>query len=157
VADVYARVLGRPVRAVPVPLWLVAKAARQAGVGAFEFASFVTYMTDHRQGAFELGAPNNVVLDVTGRPAEDIDVTARRYAALPQARRTVGRVARAWLGFLTTPFLPGHDFATYEKRHGIARPAGARFAMEDDAWRRERGAAASPGVPALGPRPLTAH
>jgi uncharacterized protein YbjT (DUF2867 family) len=152
VAQVYTRVLGRTVRAVPVPLWLVAKSARHAGVGEFEFASFVTYLTDHRLGAFELGAPNGVVQEVTGKPAEDLEVTARRYAALPQARRTLGRVARAWLDFLVTPFLPGHDYATYDRRRGIVRPADARFSMEDEAWRTARGGASARGLPALGPR-----
>jgi uncharacterized protein YbjT (DUF2867 family) len=151
VAEVYTRVLGRKVRAVPVPPWLLAKAARRGGVGAFEFASFVTYLNDHRQGAFELGAPNDVVLDVTGKPPEDLEVTARRYAALPQARRTFTRVAAAWLGFLVTPFLPGYDFAGYDRRLEIARPAAARFSMEDPAWRSERSGTTAPVLPSLEP------
>jgi len=151
VAEVYTRALGRRVRAVPVPRWLLIKSARRSGVRAFELLSFATSLTDHHQGAFELGAPNSVVLDVTGKPAEDLEITARRYAALPQAKRTFGRVARAWLGFMLTPFLPGHDLATYERGIAIARPAAARFSMADEAWRSERGGANVHGLPELGP------
>jgi NAD(P)H dehydrogenase (quinone) len=140
VAEVFTRVLGRKVRAMPVPLWLLAKATRRQ-ISAFDYAGLVKYLTDHQQGAFELGAPNRVVLEVTGRPAEDLEVTVRRYAALPQARRTFGRIARAWFDFMRTPFLPGHDVAAYERSLAIARPAKARFAMEDEAWRSERGEA----------------
>ena len=112
---------------------------------------------DHQQGAFEFGAPNSVVLDVTGKPAEDLEVTARRYAALPQARRTFGRVARAWLGFVLTPFFPGHDLAAYEQSLGIARPAKACFAMDNDAWRSERGGAAEHRLPARRPTDARLH
>lgn len=151
VAEALTRALGRTVRAVPVPLWIVAKGARRAGVGELEFTSFVSYLEDHRQGAFELGAPNDVVLEVTGRPAEDIEVTAHRYAGSPQARRTFGRVARAWLDFLVTPLLPGHDPGSYDRRHGITPPASTRFAMEDPVWRSERRSAPAPSLVAVAP------
>ncbi len=139
VAAALARALGRKVRAVPMPIWLLSKAARRQGVRAFDIASLATYVKDHEQGAFALDAPNRVVLELTGRPAEDLDTIARRYAALPKARRTFGRVARAWVDFLLTPMMPGHDLAAYERSVGIARPAAERFAMADDGWRRERG------------------
>ena len=41
------------------------------------------------QGAFEFCAPMDDVLKVTGQPAEDFEVTARRYATLPKAQRTL--------------------------------------------------------------------
>jgi uncharacterized protein YbjT (DUF2867 family) len=143
VAEALARALGRKVRAVPIPMWLLAKAARRQGVRAFDLVGLASYVRDHQQGAFELGAPNQVVPDLTGTAAEDVDTIARRYASLPKARRTFGSVARAWLDFLITPLLPGHDLLACERGVGIARPAEARFAIEDFTWRAEHGAASA--------------
>lgn len=147
VAEVLTRALGRKVRTVPIPMWLLAKAARRQGVRAFDLVSLASYVRDHQQGAFELGAPNRVVQDLTGRPAEDLDTIARRYVALPKARRTFGSVARAWLGFMLTPMLPGYDLAAHERSVGIARAGETRFAVEDSTWRAEHGSASD--VPRL--------
>jgi hypothetical protein len=152
VAEALTRALGRKVRTVPIPMWLLAKAARRQGVRAFDLVGLASYVKDHQQGAFELGAPNQVVHELTGREAEDVDTIARRYASLPKARRTFVSVVRAWLGFLITPLLPGHDLLAYERGVGIARPAEARFAIEDFTWRAEHGAAG--GAP---PKPRAIH
>ena len=48
----------------------------------------------YQRGAFELGAPTTDVLEVTGRPAEDFETIARRDAALPRNRRTLGNRVR---------------------------------------------------------------
>lgn len=138
VARVLTRVLGRNVAAVPMPSWLFLKAARMDGVGAFDATSLLYYFEDHKQGAFELGAPNTDVLDVTGAPAEDFEVTARRYAALPKAQRTFRNTVRAWFDFLRLPLHPGYDAAAYERGMAFPEPPSPRFAMQDATWRRER-------------------
>jgi hypothetical protein len=95
-------------------------------------------VTDHRQGAFELGAPNDDVLLVTGSPAESFETTARRYAELPKAQPGVGRRLRAWLDFMRTPLSPGYDLAAYERAQGFPMIAAPLFAMQNDRWRAER-------------------
>ena len=60
------------------------------------------------QGAFEFCAPMDDVLKVTAQPAEDFEVTARRYATLPKAQRTLANGVRAWFDFMRTPLSPGY-------------------------------------------------
>lgn len=134
-AAILTTVLGRRVRAVPMPFWLFVKAARRQGVPAFDLDSLSYYVRDHLEGAFALGAPNDHVLLVTGKPAESFAVTAERYARSPKAVRTPARVAGAWLDFMRTPFGPGYDLADFERRAGFDRPAQPLFAMENPAWR----------------------
>jgi hypothetical protein len=49
------------------------------------------------------------VLKVTGQPAEDFEVTARRYATLPKAQRTLANGVRARFDFMRTPLSPGYN------------------------------------------------
>ena len=136
-ASVLSTVLGRRVRPVPMPPWLFVKAARMQGVSAFEIGVFLTYLQDHKEGAFERGAPNTDVLDVTGAPAETFETTARRYAALPAARRSTGATLRASFDVLRTPLMPGYDLARYHRGLDAPTPPEPRFALEDPRWRVE--------------------
>ena len=70
-AEILSRVLRRKVRRVDLPWWLFLKAARTGNVGDFLVSNLRHCVEDHKQGAFALSAPNNDVLEVTGRPAED--------------------------------------------------------------------------------------
>lgn len=137
-ADVLTRVLGRKVRPMPMPIWMLTKAARIQGVSPFELSILAHYIRDHREGAFELGGPTSDVLKVTGAPAEDFAVTAQRYAGLPQAQRSFGRTARVWFDFMRTPISPGYDLAAYERDMGFPEPTKPLYAMSDDAWKRAR-------------------
>jgi uncharacterized protein YbjT (DUF2867 family) len=85
-------------------------------------------------GYFALGAPNDVVAGITGIPAESFEVTARRYAALPEARRGWSQTLRAPFDFLRTPFAPGYDLTALER--AFPRPAEVQLSMTDDAWKR---------------------
>ena len=136
--DIFSRVLGRKVRLATTPVGLFLKAARLDGVGPFELSSLPYYVQDHLQGAFEFCAPTDDVLKVTGRPAEDFEVTAVRYAALPKAQRTLANRVRAWFGFLRTPLSFGFNNARYEREMGFKAPAQPLFAMQDEGWKRER-------------------
>jgi NAD(P)H dehydrogenase (quinone) len=138
VAGVLSRVVGRRVRPVPMPMWLFAKAARMQGVDAFTLSALRHYVEDHKQGAFERGAPNDVVADVTGAPAEPFEDTARRYAALPQARRGWWPTLRAALDFMRTPLSPGYDLAAVDR--AFPRPLEVHLSMHDPGWMRSHAA-----------------
>lgn len=137
-AEILSRVLDRRVRALPMPFWLFLKAARLQGAPAFELSCLRYYVTDHRQGAFELGAPNEDVLCVTGEPAESFETTARRYAALPQAQRSFSSRAKAWFDFMRTPLSPGYDLSAYEREQRLASIDQPLFAMENPTWLADR-------------------
>lgn len=133
-AQILSEVLGRRVRRMEMPLWLFLKAARMQRVPPFELSGFRYYIEDHRQGAFERGAPTSVVDDLTGRPAEPFAAIARRYARLPEARRTAVSVMRTWADFMRTPLMPGYDLAAFDRANGAEPPRAPRFAMADPEW-----------------------
>jgi len=146
-AAILGRVLGRRVRRVEMPMWMFLKAARMQGVGAFELSGFRHYVEDHRQGAFEFGAPTADVFAVTGRQPEDFETIARRYAAAPSAQRGFGAGARA--DVLRTPMSSGYDLDRFERARGFPVPPNPLLSMEDDRWRSEHGLQPSPAATVL--------
>jgi len=138
-AKAIGRAVGRSVRVVPTPTWLFIKAARMAGMSIDVMSNVRYYFEDHKRGAFELGAPTTGVLDVTGRPAEDFETIARRYAALPRNQRTFGNWLREFAQFMLTPLSPGFNLDRYDRELRRPFPLEPEFAPESSAWRREHG------------------
>jgi len=138
-AQAIGRAVGRSVRVVPTPAWLFMKAARMAGMSIDLMSNVRYYIDDHKSGAFELGAPTTDVLDVTGRPAEDFETIARRYAALPQNGRTFGKWVRELAQFMTAPLTPGFNFDRYDRELRRPFPFEPQSAPESKVWRREHG------------------
>jgi NAD(P)H dehydrogenase (quinone) len=138
-AQAIGRAVGRSVRVVPTPAWLFMKAARMAGMSIDLMSNVRYYIDDHKRGAFELGAPTTDVLDVTGRPAEDFETIARRYAALPQNRRTFGNRVRELPQCMTAPLTPGFNFDRYDRELRRPFPFEPQSAPESKVWRREHG------------------
>ena len=138
-AKAIGRAVGRSVRVVPTPTWLFMKAARMAGMSIDVMSNVRYYIDDHKRGAFEPGAPTTDVLDVTGRPAEDFETIARRYAALPQNRRTFGNWVRELAQFMTAPLSPGFNLDRYDRELRRPFPSEPQFAPESKVWRREHG------------------
>ena len=95
---------------------------------------------------------------MTGRPAEDFETIARRYAALPRNQRTFGNWFREFVQFMLAPLSPGFNFDRYDRELRRPFPSRPQFAPESKVWRREH-AIADAGMPAA-PRqekvPITA-
>jgi hypothetical protein len=138
-ADILSRVLGRKVRRIDLPFRMFLKAARSANVGDFLVSNLRYYVEDHKQGAFALGAPTNDVLEVTGRPADDFEITARRYAARPVAQRTFANWLRTLTDFMLTPLAPGYNPERLDHKLRFPAPPLPLLAMANDLWRAERG------------------
>lgn len=132
---VIGKVLGRRVRALEMPWWMFSRAARAQGVTPPELVSLRYYIEDHKQGAFAYGAPNDVVAEVTGTPAESFEVTAARYAGMPFAQRTAGNRSRVIRDFLRTPLQRGLDPQRYVRDQGEPPPSNPRYAMQDEQWK----------------------
>lgn len=156
-AKAIGRAVGRSVRVVPTPTWLFMKAARMSGYPIDMFSGIRYYIEDHKRGAFELGAPTSDVLDVTGRPAEDFETIARRYAAMPHNQRTFGNWVRQFTQFVMTPLSPGFNLDRYDRELRRPFPSGPQFATDSKVWRREHAIAdaAKPVVPASNKAPMT--
>jgi uncharacterized protein YbjT (DUF2867 family) len=139
-AEILGRVLSRKVRRIDLPWWLFLKAARAGNVGAFLVSNLRYYVEDHKQGAFALSAPTNDVLDVTGRPAEDFETTARRYAARPEAQRNFGNWLRTFVDFMRSPLSPGYNPERLDRELRLPEPPAPRLAMANEDWKVEHGA-----------------
>ena len=144
---IMGRVLGRKVRLVSVPLWMFFKAARMDGVSPMLLDGLRYYVEEHSRGTFAFGAPTDDVLTVTGQPPENFETIARRHAALPEARPTVGNKLRAFARFMAVPFQPGFDPARYERALEMPVPAAPLFDLDSPRWKSEHGpGGASSGV-----------
>ena len=146
-AKAIGRAVGRSVKVVPTPTWLFMKAARMGGLPIDLMSGVRYYIDDHNRGAFELGAPTTDVLDVTGRPAEDFETVARRYAALPRNQRTFGNWLREFVQFMLAAFGPGFDLDRYDRELRSPFPSMPEFATDSKVWRREH-AIADAGIAA---------
>ncbi|TPG40515.1 NAD-dependent epimerase/dehydratase family protein [Sphingomonas koreensis] len=137
-ARILGRILNRRVRRFEMPMWLFLKAARMQGVSQDELSGFRYWVEDHRQGAFAFNLPIDDVLRVTGRAPEGFETAARRYAALPDARRSLRADAKAFADFMRTPLSPGYDLDRFDRERNLVAPTDARFAMQNPEWRAER-------------------
>ena len=139
--EIIRKVLRKRVLAVNMPWWMLERAARLQGVKAFELSSLRHYVKDHKQGAFEFGAPTNVVAELTGLQAEDFETTVRRYVALPFAQKTLANRLRAFLNFNLVPFTPGYNLDNYDRQQLHPQPPKPQFAMDNEYWKIEHGEA----------------
>ena len=145
IARVIAGVVGHRVRPVNLPLWMFLKVARMQKADPYEIASFVRYIEDNKQGTFSYGGGlTQVVEQLTGKPAESFDVTARRYAELPFAARTVSNRLQALLHFAITPFHPGYNVEAFERRIQIPPTSKPLYCMEDPRWKESHAAQMDP-------------
>ena len=140
-AKAIGRAVGRSVRVAPTPAWLFMKAARMGGLPIDLLSGIRYYIQDHERGAFEFSAPTTDVLDVTGRPAEDFETIARRYATLPRYQRTFGNWLREFAKFTLTPLRPGFNLDRYDRELRRPFPSEPQFAPDSQVWRREHAAA----------------
>lgn len=144
-----------------MPAWLFMKAAHRFGISIDELSNIRYYIEDHKRGAFELGAPTSDVLDVTGRPAEDFETIARRYAARPRNQRNSRNWLREVAQFILTPLSRGINFDQYDRELRRPFPSQPQFAPDSDVWRSEHviGASATSATPGgdKAPRHVTSH
>ncbi len=143
-AAILQRALGRRVRHVDMPVWMFLKAARMLGVSAFEQSGIRRYIEEHKRGAFEFGAPTNHVYEVAGRAPEDFETIARRYAARPEARRTLANRLGALGAFMRIGLTPAYDLDRFERERQHPSVADPELVLDSQVWRAEHGAAALP-------------
>src|SRR5262249_36863963 len=122
---------------VPTPLWLFRKVAYLGGYPLALLACVEHYNEEHRRGAFSIGAPNDDVVRVTGRPAESFEAVARRLAALPENHRSASRTLREFARFMSVPFARVPNMRRYVRGLQIAAPAAPQYSGDSAAWQRE--------------------
>ena len=132
-----SKVLGRKVRRLDAPEWLLNKVAAYRGEPRYDMSVFHHYLEDHRQGAFEYGAPTDVVREVTGQPAESFEATVRSYAARPEAQSGGAAFRGALAEFMLAPLWRGYDHGRLELSLGLSKPARPLYAMQDPDWKAD--------------------
>lgn len=139
-AVIIGKVLGRRVRLAPMPFPLFLRAARLDSFPTALLAVLQHYAADHAEGAFETGAPNDVVERVAGRPAESFDsVTARHAATL---RRGFGPTLRQFARFMAVPLVPPPPIRRYLAGLHMPAPPAPVSAMQSAEWRAGHGGVA---------------
>jgi NAD(P)H dehydrogenase (quinone) len=133
--EILSKVLGRKVRRFDLPFWMFVRTARIQGVSPFLLSGLRYYIEDHKQGAFEIGAPTNDVLEVTGRQPEDFETIARRYAALPEAQQNFKNWLHTFLEFMQVPMRLGYNLDKFDREQGFPFPPTPQFAMKSESWK----------------------
>ncbi|MEI7577428.1 MAG: NmrA family NAD(P)-binding protein [Armatimonadota bacterium] len=135
IARTLASVLGKRVASVPMPMWMMLRAAKIQKVNPFELDGFRFYVQDHLQGAFEVEGVNSVLEDLTGKPAEPFSKTVERYSANPRNQRNAANWWRVFVQFNLVPFVPGYDFDRIATSQGFPRQSHSEFTLESETWR----------------------
>ncbi len=137
VAEIFGRILGRDVTYQDVPTWMFTKAAKAQGFSNFEIAQIRRYAEELRGGTFSVGAPTDHVEIVTGRPAEDFEITARRYIRNPELVipnfKIGSKLGAAWL-MMKTMFTPEPNLDQWESERGYPLLDEPVLAHDSDEW-----------------------
>lgn len=125
IAATLTKVLGHTVRYVNAPMAIMSRVMKGMGFTDYFISQFQVYVQDFQQDAFAVGAPTDVVRQITGREPEDFETIARRYvASMPVAKRSFSVQLRL-MGLVmaamgrpapnTKRYLSNSDFS--DKRH----------------------------------------
>ena len=134
-AAIMGQVLGRKVRYVDAPDWLVTKALISQGFPATMVAQLVIYAEEYRRGTFAINAPNNVVRDLTAQGAEDFETITRRVVtSRPEAIRSFGNKLQAVWNFMKVPFTFGTNPEAIERRAEHVLLKSPTFDRDSEDW-----------------------
>ncbi len=134
-AAIMGKVLGRKVKYLDAPDWMVMKALISQGFPATMVAQLVIYADEYRRGTFAINAPNNVVRDLTGEQADDFEtITRRMMASRPEAIRTFGNRLKAIWNFLKVPFTFGTNPKAIERRAEHVLLKSPTFDRDSQDW-----------------------
>ncbi|ETW94445.1 MAG: hypothetical protein ETSY1_34850 [Candidatus Entotheonella factor] len=136
-AEILGRILGRKVRYRDVSTQMFTKAAVAQGFPRFEIAQIRHYAEELRAGAYAVGAPTDHVEQVCGRPAEDFEVTARRYVEHPELvipGFSLGSKLNALGQILKTMLTKAPNLDQWEVVRGQPVLAEPQLAHHSEAW-----------------------
>ena len=118
-ADTIGEALGRRVRHIDVPPWMVMKALRvnekRLGFDLFLESGMRHYLPESSLGSWEVGGPTTHVRDVAGVEPEDFMTIARRYVTGPECRRTAGNFMRQLWNMMLIGVVPMHRLDRFDR------------------------------------------
>jgi NAD(P)H dehydrogenase (quinone) len=133
--EVYAKVLGRPVKYQPFSERMFFKALKAMGMERHFMAQARHYFEEYRRGAFEVGATNDVVLEVGGSEPEDFETITRRYvAANPMARPSLVNKGRALVDFMKILLARTPNLDAYERSQNQPILRAPKYGLDNEQW-----------------------
>jgi len=136
IAETFGKVLGRDVTYRDTPVQLVSRVLRNK-LSPFEVAAYSQYAIDYQKNAFGVGAPTDVVRDITGREAENFETIARRYvAANPEARPSFVIKVKLMLEMILSLLRPAPRTAPYLAIDEFSDQSHVVFSADAPEWRR---------------------
>ncbi len=138
VAAILGRVLDRRVRYKDIPTKLFIKAAKAQGLSNFVVTGVRHYAEEVRGGTYAVGAPTDHVEQVTGRPPEDFEVTARRFVEHPGLvwpGLEIGSKLGAVGLMVKTMLTRAPDLDRWEAERGHPMLADPLLAHDSEEWR----------------------
>lgn len=137
IAATFAKVLGRSVKYSPSSVDMFIKAATVAGFSAHDISQVRLYLTDYQQDAFALGAPTNVVRELTGREPEDFETICRRFVAeRPEATQSLSNKMGALSRLLRAMLMRTPDTDAFQRDQNHPPLFDAAFAADAPEWQR---------------------
>ncbi len=112
------------------------KALKAMGMDPFMMSQLRHYVEEYRRGAFEAGAPNDVVLEIGGSEPEDFETITRRYvAANPLTRPSLANKLRAMGAFMKILLARTPRLSAYERfqNHPLLREP--KYGLDYEPWR----------------------
>jgi NAD(P)H dehydrogenase (quinone) len=135
IAAVMGQALSRRVSYQNVPLKMFLKATTSLGLSRYVVTQLFWFLQDYQRNAFGIGAPTQVVEQLTGRPPEDFLVIAKRYSAqAPSAKRGLPGVLREAGGIIAALTAKPLDIAAAEHQLGLQQINGFRLAADSEEW-----------------------
>lgn len=135
-AESFSRATGRKVKYDNIPEKLFLKSLQFMKIPAHFQAQVRRYVEDYRKGSFEIGAPNDVVLEMTGKPAEDFETIVRRYIKNHDdiTRPTFGNKLKAIRGFIKLVLTSAVDLDRLEKDREYPILKDPKYSIEYAPW-----------------------
>ncbi|MDJ0534588.1 MAG: NmrA family NAD(P)-binding protein [Xenococcaceae cyanobacterium MO_207.B15] len=135
IADSFARVLNRPVRYQNISDEVFFKATKSMGIELRLQSQLRYYVEEYRRGGFELGAPNNTVLEVGGHEPEDFETTIRHYVTNnPVTQPTLGNKIRALANLGKILLTPTPNLDLYEKNQSHVLLRDPKLSLDYAPW-----------------------
>ncbi|MEW8687695.1 MAG: NmrA family NAD(P)-binding protein [Candidatus Thiodiazotropha sp.] len=135
-ADALGRAAGRKVRFNNISDRQFQKAMQFMAMPVHMQAQVRRYVEEYRRGSFEMGAPNDVVLEMTGKAAEDFESIARRYinSYAPITVPTLGNKLKAIGSFIRLVLTSPVDLDKFEKSRDYPLPVNPAYSIESTSW-----------------------
>ncbi len=148
IANSVGKAVGRKVKYMDIPEKMFLKAMKSQGFGPLTQMDLLRYYTeDYRQDAFAIGAPTNVVQELTGRPPEDIDTIARRYVErLPEAKQSAVNKLKGIAAFVKIILTKSPNVEVLEREWEMPILKNRVFVTDNPRWRQNHDKANAYGV-----------